>query len=195
MKKQALNHGNREPSEPAGAPAKPIGVLSGEFATESFEYDSGRQVTAYVPPDPPAAIVFAGDGQEISKWGVLLEKADVPSTMIVGVHRLNDETLRLHEYSPGFEPERFAAHEKFFVEDVRRWTESRFGVALPAERTAVLGVSAGGELALALGLRHPCLRCGLLRLAWRRLQAAWSYAESASARIPCRWHTGAVLPQ
>jgi enterochelin esterase-like enzyme len=32
---------------------------------------------------------------------------------------------------------------------------SRFGVALPTERTAVFGVSAGGELALALGLRHP----------------------------------------
>src|SRR5690242_8262960 len=29
------------------------------------------------------------------------------------------------------------------------------GVALPAGRTAVFGVSAGGELALALGLRHP----------------------------------------
>jgi pimeloyl-ACP methyl ester carboxylesterase len=81
--------------------------------------------------------------------------ASVPSTMIVGVHGLTDETLRLHEYSPGFEPQRFAAHEKFFVEDVRRWTESRFGMALPPERTAVFGVSAGGELALALGLRHP----------------------------------------
>src|SRR5262245_15175200 len=75
--------------------------------------------------------------------------------MIVGAHRLADETLRLHEYSPGFDPERFAAHEKFFVEDVRRWTESQFGVALRTERTAVFGVSAGGELALALGLRHP----------------------------------------
>jgi enterochelin esterase-like enzyme len=81
--------------------------------------------------------------------------ASVPSTMIVGVHGLTDETLRLHEYSPGFEPQRFAAHEKFFVEDVRRWTESRFGMALPPERTAVFGVSAGGELALAPGLRHP----------------------------------------
>ena len=66
-----------------------------------------------------------------------------------------DETLPLHEYSPGFDPERFAAHETFFVEDVRRWARSRFGVALPAERTAVFGVSASGELALALGLRHP----------------------------------------
>ena len=75
--------------------------------------------------------------------------------MIVGVHGLTDEMARLHEYSPGFEPARFAAHEQFFVEDVGRWTQSRFGVALSAERTAVLGASAGGELALALGLRHP----------------------------------------
>jgi pimeloyl-ACP methyl ester carboxylesterase len=128
---------------------------SREFVTEMFEYGGGRQVTVYVPLDPPEAIVFTGDGQGISKWGRLLEKADVPSTMIVGVHGLTDETLRLHEYSPGFEPERFAAHEKFFVEDISRWTKSRFGVALPTERTAVFGVSAGGELALALGLRHP----------------------------------------
>jgi pimeloyl-ACP methyl ester carboxylesterase len=38
---------------------------------------------------------------------------------------------------------------------VRRWAQSRFGVALPAARTAVFGVSASGELALAMGLRHP----------------------------------------
>jgi pimeloyl-ACP methyl ester carboxylesterase len=64
-----------------------------------------------------------------------------------------------HLPGPGFDPERFAAHERFFVEDVRRWTGSRFGVALPAGRTAVFGVSAGGELALAMGLRHPDV-CG-----------------------------------
>src|SRR5262249_164079 len=115
------------------------------------------QVTVYIPPVPPEAIVFAGDGQMISAWGRLLEAADVPSTMIVGVHRAADETLRLHEYSPGFDPERFAAHERFFVDDVGACARSRFGVALPSERTAVFGVSAGGELALALGLRRPDL--------------------------------------
>jgi len=120
-----------------------------------FEYDGGRQVTVYVPQDAPEAILFAGDGQRISQWGQLLENANLLSTMIVGVHGLTDEMLRLHEYSPGFEPERFKAHEKFFVDEVRRWTESRFGVALPAERTAVFGVSVAGELALALGLRYP----------------------------------------
>jgi enterochelin esterase-like enzyme len=131
------------------------GEVSGQFVTETLEYDGGRQVTVYVPPTPPEAIVFAGDGQVTAQWGRDLEAADLPSTMVVGVHRPADETLRLHEYSPGFDPARFAAHESFLVGDVRRWTTSRFGVALPSERTAVLGVSASGELALALGLRHP----------------------------------------
>jgi enterochelin esterase-like enzyme len=134
----------------------------GRFVTEMLEYDGGRQVTAYVPPAAPEAVVFAGDGQLIASWGGVLEAAELPPTMIIGAHRLDDETLRLHEYSPGestsafaFDPERFAAHEKFFVEDVRRWAQSRFDVALSADRTAVFGVSASAELALAMGLRHP----------------------------------------
>jgi enterochelin esterase-like enzyme len=137
---------------------------AGQLVTERLEYDGGRQVMAYVPVAAPEAIVFAGGGQLITSWGDALEAADLPPTMIIGAHRLDDETLRLHEYSPGestaafaFDPQRFAAHEKFFVEDVRRWAQARFGVALPADWTAVFGVSASGELALAVGLRHPDL--------------------------------------
>lgn len=133
----------------------PVAPLAGELVTETFDYDGGRQVTVYVPPGKPEAIVFAGDGQLITQWGGMLEAADVPATMIAGAHRVTDEMLRLHEYSPGFDPQRFAAHERFFVAEVAAWVRSRFGVTLPAERTAVCGVSAGGELALALGLRHP----------------------------------------
>jgi hypothetical protein len=77
--------------------------IAGELVTETFGYDGGRQVTVYVPPGPPKAVVFAGDGQLTSQWGGELEAAGVPSTMIVGVHRLADEMLRLHEYS-GFWP-------------------------------------------------------------------------------------------
>src|SRR5580700_677827 len=73
--------------------------IAGEVVTETFDYDGGRQVTVYIPADPPEAVVFASDGQLISQWGGVLEAADVPSTMIVGVHRLADEMLRLHEYS------------------------------------------------------------------------------------------------
>lgn len=129
--------------------------ITGELVTETLDYDGGRPVTVYVPPAEPEAVVFAGDGQLIPRWGGVLEAADAPPTMIVGTHRLDDEMLRLHEYSPVFDAERFAAHEKFFIDDVRQWTRSRFGVALPAERTAVCGVSGSAELALALGLAYP----------------------------------------
>ncbi|MEU8637692.1 alpha/beta hydrolase-fold protein [Amycolatopsis sp. NPDC048633] len=98
----------------------------------------------------------------IASWGRVLEAADSLPTMIVAAHRLDDETQRIRGYSPGersaafaFDPERFVAHETFFVEDFRRWARSRFDVALPVERTAVFGVSVDGELALAIGLRHP----------------------------------------
>ncbi len=64
--------------------------IEGELVTETFEYDGGRQVTAYLPPDPPEAVVFAGDGQLIAQWGGDLEAADVPPTVIVGAHRLDD---------------------------------------------------------------------------------------------------------
>src|SRR6266567_3823849 len=57
--------------------------IAGELVTERFKYDGGRRVTVYVPPDPPEAIVFAGDGQLISQWGGVLETAAVPSTMII----------------------------------------------------------------------------------------------------------------
>ena len=127
----------------------------GELVTEMFDYDGGRHVTAYVPRVPAEAVVFAGDGQLIAQWGGVLEVADVPPTVVVGAHRLDDETSRLHEYSPVFNAERFAAHERFFVEDVRQWARSCLGVALAPERTAVFGVSASGELALAVGLRRP----------------------------------------
>ena len=129
---------------------------AGQLVTETFEYDGGRQVTVYLPAGSPESVVFAGDGGwHISRLAGVLEAANARSTMIVGVHGLADDQARLQEYSPGFDEERFAAHEKFFVEDVRQWVQSRFGVALPAERTAVWGASAGGELALAVGMGHP----------------------------------------
>jgi enterochelin esterase-like enzyme len=139
---------------PEPARAHPI---AGELVTETFDYDGGRQVSVYVPPAPPTAVVFSGDGQVLSHWGGYLEAADVPPIMLVGAHHAGagDEMARLPEYSPAFDTKRFAAHERFFVHDVRDWVRSRFGVALPADRTAVSGVSASAEFALAMGLRHP----------------------------------------
>jgi enterochelin esterase-like enzyme len=128
---------------------------AGHLVTETLGYDGGRAVTAYVPARPPQVVVFAGDGQLIAPWGDFVAASGAPPAMIVGAHRLDDEMLRLHEYSPGFDPARFARHESFFVDDLRAWTQARFGLALPRERTAIYGVSASGELALAVGLKRP----------------------------------------
>jgi enterochelin esterase-like enzyme len=172
--------GDQTAATPGGAESVPelvrVDPIAGELVTETFEYDGGRQVTVYVPPDRPEAVVFAGDGQLISQWGGYLEAADVPSTMIVGAYRTDDEDemVRIKEYSPAFDEARFAAHESFFVEDVRPWVGSRFGVVMPAERTAVCGVSASAELSLAMGLRHPDI-----------YGAVFSASPGAGYRPPC----------
>jgi len=59
----------------------PSDTIAGEFVTEIFDYDDGRQVIVYVPSARPEAIVFASDGQLISPWGRLLEGADVPRSL------------------------------------------------------------------------------------------------------------------
>ncbi len=93
MEKPTGNQVSRDLSESDRVLVKPNDAVSGEFLTETLEYDGGRQVTVYYPPGTPEAIVFAGDGQRIARWGRLLERAKVPPTMIVGVHGLVDETL------------------------------------------------------------------------------------------------------
>ncbi|MGJ6980774.1 alpha/beta hydrolase [Aestuariimicrobium soli] len=139
------------------------------LVTETFDFDGGRRVTVHVPDGTPEAVVYAGDGQLIAPWGADLSSVDAPPTLVVGVHRLDTpgtsgdpesddpELRRLAEYSPGFAPATFAAHENFLLSEVRSWVRARFGVDPPRARTAICGVSAGGELSLALGLRHPDL--------------------------------------
>jgi enterochelin esterase-like enzyme len=141
-------------TEPEPERADPI---AGELVTETFDYDVRRWARVYMLPDPPEAVVFAGDGHLISQWGAHLETADVPPTMIVGAYRTGDtdEMVRIQGYSPSFNPERFADHERFFAADLRRWVRPRFGVALPADRTAVCGVFASGEFSFAMGLGRP----------------------------------------
>lgn len=129
---------------------------AGQFITERFGYDGGRQVTVYTPPHPAEAVVYAADGGwHISRLAEALDGSSARPTMVVGVHGLPDDDGRLKEYVLGFDDSRFAEHERFFVEDVPRWVRTRLSVALPVERTAVWGASLGGELALAMGLRHP----------------------------------------
>ena len=131
--------------------------LGGSLVNEMFDFDGGRRVTMYVPPGPPRSVVYAADGGwHTERLARALETPpENPSTVIVGVHGLDDDDGRLHEYVESFGRERFEAFERFFVDEVNAWATSELGVRLPAERTAVWGASLGGEFALAMGLRHP----------------------------------------
>jgi enterochelin esterase-like enzyme len=131
--------------------------LRGSLLTEEFTFDGGRSATVYLPPGIPDSVVFAADGAwHTERLASALEgSSEGPSTMIVGVHGLADDEGRLREYVESFGGEHFEAFERFFVEDVCAWTRSDLDVELAAERTAVWGASLGGELALAMGLRHP----------------------------------------
>ncbi|MDY7102097.1 MAG: alpha/beta hydrolase-fold protein [Actinomycetota bacterium] len=130
--------------------------LRGTLVTERFSHDGGRRAKAYVPLEPPDAVVYAADGDwHLERLARALEDAGERTTMVVGVHGLDDDDGRLHEYVEAFGGERFEAFERFFVEDVTAWSSSGLGVAVAAGRTAVWGASLGGELALAVGLRHP----------------------------------------
>ena len=131
--------------------------LRGSLVTETFDFAGGRGATAYVPSDPPESVVYAADGGwHIERLAQALEgSGEGSSTMVVGVHGLDDDDGRLHEYVEAFGGERFEAFERFFVDDVRAWVQSDLGVGLAIDRNAVWGASLGGELALAMGLRHP----------------------------------------
>ena len=128
---------------------------AGALITEALS-GHGREVTAYVPPQPVDVVVYAADGGwHTARLAEALERGGATSTMVVGVHGQPDDDGRLHEYVLGFDDEQFAAHEADFVGGARRWAADRFDVAPPADRTAVWGASLGAELALAMGLRHP----------------------------------------
>lgn len=50
------------------------------------------------------------------------------------------------------DPVRFAAHRRFFVEEVGAWAERELGVSHRREHRAVVGCSNGADLAAALGV-------------------------------------------
>ena len=130
---------------------------AGKLVSERFAHDGGRTVTAYVPAaGPPEAVVYAADGGwHLERLVAALEAdAAAPVTMIVGVHGMDTDEGRFGEYVPGVDDARFAAHEAFFVDEVRAWIAATFDGA-PGAHTAVWGASLGGELALAMGVRHP----------------------------------------
>ena len=81
----------------------------------------------------------------------------IPPIVSVGVTFGDDPSAdrRAQEYLPGFHPERFEAHRRFFVEEVPAWAEAELGVTANREGRSIFGVSNGAAFAAAMGVRHP----------------------------------------
>ena len=95
---------------------------------------------------------------------------------IVDTHRLDDEMLWLHGYSPAFDALTVRGTREVFVGRRPPMAQSRFGVALPGERTAVFGVSASGRARARHGASLS--RTSTMRSSVRR-------RAEATGRPPC----------
>ena len=110
-------------------------------------------------------MIYAAEGESVPDFAAVLEPliADgtVPSILLVGVHSAAgsssdpSQDLRAQEYLPDQNPTRFAAHERFFVEEVAAWAERELGATTDGQQRAVFGFSNGGVFAAAMGIRHP----------------------------------------
>lgn len=146
------------------------------FRMESAILGEQRGVTVVLPPGynpgerrSVPAIVLA-DGQAAEVWGrilrPLIDAGRMRPVAIVGIHSAgyrgepgepfdprND--YRAREYLESEDPERFALHLRWVLEEVLPTVAERFGVSTRREDLALAGFSNGGVFAATAGLRAP----------------------------------------
>ena len=151
---------------PAAPPApERASPLRGELRTVEFESEvlgERRPLQVYLPPGydrrDRAPVLYATDSRTSADLiEPLIASGRIPPIISVGVPFGPDldGDRRAQEYLPGFHPERFEAHRRFFVEEVPAWVESELGAARERRSRAVFGVSNGAAFAAAMGVRHP----------------------------------------
>lgn len=156
----------------SGEPARATDLAGAirEVTLDSAALGESRSVRVYLPPDhdnrrryPVVYGAFARAFPDIVEPLIVSGKLEpiicvgtFPRPGADGASRHGKESgRRIDEYLPGRAPERFAAHERFFVEEVPAEVESRFGASTQRRQRAVLGVSSGATFALAMGAAHP----------------------------------------
>lgn len=205
--------GSKAPTAPRQT-ANLRGRLS-EEVIQSSNLSEPRSLTIYSPPlrrdEQIAAVIYIADGKAVQLMAPYVEPLIVsrrlPPILLVGVHnggvkpgdpKVND--FRAREYLMGFgeTDERFIAHERFLIEEVLPWAETKFSAPKDENKRAVFGASNGGSFALAMGIRHsevfghiiafsPTWRDNLSTPSWKPAQAPSQYLlvgtlESANVR-------------
>ncbi len=151
------------PSPPTNDPV--LGRLVEHTVDSAFI--GSRRVLAYVPPghtpDEELPVVYATDGQGLAAYARRVDAAIAAGTLarvvLVGAHAAAFDpvqgNLRALEYLYGFDPRRFDAHQRFFVDELSGWAETELGVSARRERRAIFGCSDGAGHALFTSLLHP----------------------------------------
>lgn len=161
----------------ADAPAAPAQskILQGRIIEETIQsvnLSETRGLTVYSPPmrkgEKPAVVIYVADGRNVNGLAryvdALIASRKLPPVLLVGVNsadRLRDPNprvadVRAVEYLIGYgeTAERFEKHERFFVEEVVRWAESKYNAPKTREKRGIFGVSNGGAFAIAMGAKH-----------------------------------------
>jgi hypothetical protein len=143
------------------------------YVIDSAALGEPRDLTVYLPPghDPiqQYPVVYTADGDSVGRFTTILDPqiadGNVPAVIVVGVHSAEyggttalydpDQDLRAQEYLLGENPERFEAHQRFFVYEVSEWAEQALGASSNRKERAVFGYSNGGGFAVSMGIRHP----------------------------------------
>ena len=157
----------------ARAEAAKAAALKGRVLAESIDsraFGDSRAVHVYMPPgtEAPEGVVYLGDGEVVRGLApyvdTLITAGSLPRVMLVGVANAGSSTdgsarqdLRALEYLWNYDTlnMRFLAHERFVLDEVMPWAESRHGAPAARERRAVFGMSNSGGWAMQMGLRHP----------------------------------------
>ncbi|AQZ67965.1 unnamed protein product [[Actinomadura] parvosata subsp. kistnae] len=143
------------PAPPSSAPL--LGTVT-EHVVDSSRLGRPRAITVYRPPGPagPMPLCLHADGQSVPGSAPYVDAAvaagTLPPLLLVGLHC--DRTPgpypdgRTREYIPGVDPDRFAAHLAFAVDEVLpRFPEATHVISA--------GFSNGASFALGAADRRP----------------------------------------
>lgn len=143
----------------------PVSGALFDHTIESAFLESPRAITVYRPTEQHGSdlpVIYATDGNMFAAYArrldACIEAGSCPPVVVVAAHAAPADhrgNIRALEYLPGFDDQRFDAHQRFFVDELTQWAEAELGVATDRDRRAVFGCSDGGGHALATGMLHP----------------------------------------
>lgn len=193
----------RGPDAPPGPPLakEPAGEIA-DHQIDSAALGEPRKLTVYTPPGSKQSadlpVIYLADGSSVQVYGRILDaliaRGEVPPLVLVGLWsgpakgRAEPGDLRSFEYLEGFKngDERYKKHERFLIDEVLPWAETRFNASKKRNGRFLSGSSNGAVWAYEMARGHPELFGGAIVMS-----AGWRPAVAADALKSSRLFMGA----